>query len=206
MKSKLVSFILICASFFIITSNNNVDASEVLTQAEKEVLYNQYLEILEQVKSTVEWGDTLEGATLAPINEFNEADWVTPEVFEQRAISAIQAEFVDVPKPEISLFSTTSATRNKTITHSNSSVTISISATFTTGLSGGSQVFTGYSNLVTKSTTTGATFSRTGVTASILDRGRTYSFTIGGTVNFSGVVLSHTVSTDFNCSSTGVVS
>lgn len=93
---KLFTILFALASIlliFFITKNSATPVAD-LSQQEKEELYRQYLEILEEVKATVTWGDGLEGIEVAPIDSFEEEDWVTPEVFKQRAIDRVQASVV----------------------------------------------------------------------------------------------------------------
>lgn len=65
-----------------------------LSQHEKEQLHQQYIEILEEVKYTVPWGDGLVDIEVSPIDSFEEEDWVSLEEFKIRAIDRIQASIV----------------------------------------------------------------------------------------------------------------
>lgn len=141
---------------------------------------------------------------VAPIGEFKEDEWVSPEVFKQRAVDATQANAVGVPNSGITPFSTSSASHKINISHGSSSVSMTVKATFTTTLSNGRQVFTNYSGLGVSASS--GTWKTTGVDARIIDGGRTYTFTIGGQLTYVGLVSSHTLNTDFLCSSSGVVS
>ncbi|MGE7920771.1 hypothetical protein ACQKM9_17810 [Viridibacillus sp. NPDC093762] len=200
--SKVFSALFAFACIFII-ANNKASAAEALTQGQKEALHEQYVEILNEVKSTVVWGNSLVGIEVAPISEFKEDEWVSPETFKQRAVDATQANAVDI-NSGITPYSSSSASHNKNINHGSSSVSMTIQATFTTQLSSGRQVFTNYSGLSV--TASSGTWKTTGVDARIIDGGRTYTFTIGGQLTYVGLVSSHTINTDFLCSSSGVVS
>ena len=198
--------VLFALCIFFIEDNNKVSAAE-LSQQEKEALHQQYVEILNEVKSTVQWGDSLVNIEVAPISEFKEEDWVSLELFKQRASDAIQANAVkiELPSEGITPFSTTSATHILSISHGSTNVNVTVSATFTTQLYNGRQVFTSnYSNLRTSSSK--GTFTRTGVDARLIDGGRTYSFTIGGKLTYVGLTSSHVLTTDFLCNSNGTVS
>ncbi|MFJ7669399.1 hypothetical protein ACIQXI_20215 [Lysinibacillus sp. NPDC097195] len=94
-KLFTIVFALACILLIFFITKNGAAPVAVLSQQEKEELYQQYLEILEEVKATVTWGDGLEGIEVAPIDSFEEEDWVTPEVFKQRAIDRVQASVVD---------------------------------------------------------------------------------------------------------------
>ncbi len=191
------------ACIFFIANNSTASVAE-LSQEEKEALHQQYVEILNEVKSTVSWGDSLVDIEVTPISKFKEEDWVSPEVFKQRAIDATQANAVEVPSTGIAPRSTGSASHKIEINHGSTPVNITVSASFTTQLSGGRQVFTNYSNL--GFTSSKGDWTKTGVDARIIDGGRTYTFTIGGSLNYLGLTSYHTLNTDFLCSSTGVIS
>ncbi len=237
---KLFTVLFIFACILFITNNSTASAAELSQQEqEKEELYQQYIEILEEVKATVTWGDGLEGIEVSPIDEFEEEDWVSPEVFRQRAIERVQSSVVEIEIPEIpfyefeedrfsekiferraigatqanpvaalanniTLLSTTSASRKVRVLHESTPIDITIFATFTTQLSDGRQVLTGYSNL--RTIPSRGFFTRTGVDARITNRGTTYAFTIGGSLKYVGLTTYHTLNTKFYCSPTGVVS
>ncbi|MFJ7841670.1 hypothetical protein ACIQXG_19760 [Lysinibacillus sphaericus] len=103
---KLFTVLFIFACILFITNNSNASAAELSQQEqEKEELYQQYIEILEEVKATVTWGDGLEGIEVSPIDEFEEEDWVSPEVFRQRAIERVQSSVVEIDETEEDWFS-----------------------------------------------------------------------------------------------------
>lgn len=201
--SDFLTTIFAFACIFFIANNSTASAAE-LSQKEKEALHQQYVEILNEVKSTVTWGESLVDIEVSPISEFKEEDWVSPEVFKQRAIDATQANAVAVPSTGITARSSGSASHKISVNHGSTPVNITVSASFTTQLSGGRQVFTDYSNL--SFTSSNGTFTKSGVNARIIDGGRTYTFTIGGNLNYLGLTSYHTLNTDFLCSSTGVIS
>ncbi|MEC1179760.1 hypothetical protein P9B03_14775 [Metasolibacillus meyeri] len=202
---KFFTTIFAITCIFFITNNGKVLAAE-LSQKEKEELHQQYVEILNEVKSTVQWGDSLVDIEVTPINEFKEEDWVSLEIFKQRAIDATQANAVNIENHsnEIIPFSTSYAAHTISINHGSTPVNITVSAYFTTQLSGSRQVFTGYASL--SNTSSKGSFSRTGVDARIIDAGRTYTFTIGGSLSYLGLTSYHTLNTDFLCNANGVVS
>ena len=104
-KLFTILFALACIPFiFFITKIDTAPVTE-LSQQEKEELYQQYIEILEEVKATVTWGDGLEGIEVSPIDEFEEEDWVSPEVFRQRAIERVQSSVVEIDETEEDWFS-----------------------------------------------------------------------------------------------------
>lgn len=152
---------------------------------------------MNEVKSTVEWGDSLVDIEVAPISEFNEEEWVSPEVFKQRAIDATQANAVNIETSSngIMPYSTSSATHNIGIVHGSTDVSVKVSATFTTQLVSGRQVFLNYSGLGI--TASKGTWTTTGVDARIIDGGRTFTFTIGGQLSYLGLNSYHTLNTDF---------
>jgi len=230
---KLFTVLFTFACILFITNNSTASATE-LSQQEKEELYQQYIEILEEVKATVTWGDDLVDIEVAPISSFTDEAWVSLEVFRQRAIERVQASFVEVPINEfgedwvseevlkqrainatqanavaalphsITPFSTDSAWRNLTVKHGSTRVNINVSAIFRTQLSDGRQRFIDYTNLRTISSR--GEFTRTGVDARITNRGTTYEFTIGGRLDYLNLYSYHTLNTKFYCSPTGVVS
>ncbi|MFJ7406398.1 MULTISPECIES: hypothetical protein [unclassified Lysinibacillus] len=221
------------ACILFITNNSTASATK-LSQEEKEQLHQQYIEILNEVKSTVTWGDGLVDIEVSPIEDFEEEAWVSLEVFKQRAIETTTSSVVELPfnyledegwgsedifyhqaientqantvaalSNTITPFSTTSASRKVRVRHGSTPVDIAVSATFTTQLSGGRQVFASYSNL--RTTASEGNFMRTGVNARITGLGSTYAFTIGGGLNYLGFTTHHTLNTNFICLPTGVV-
>ncbi|MFJ7647542.1 hypothetical protein ACIQ1H_08330 [Lysinibacillus sp. NPDC097279] len=228
-KFFTVLFAFACILFI---TNNSASAAE-LSQQEKEQLHQQYIEILNEVKSTYTWGDGLVDIEVSPIEDFEEEAWVSLEVFKQRAIERVQSSVVEIPlkgfeedwtseevvkqqaievtqanavaalSNTITPFSTTSASRKVRVIHGSTPVDIAVSATFTTQLAGGRQVFASYSNL--RTTALDGNFMRTGVNARITGLGSTYAFTIGGEVNYLGFTTQHTLNTSFICLPTGVV-
>lgn len=202
--SKLFSLLFAFAFIFVI-GNSTASASEALTQEQKEALHKQYVEILDEVKSTVVWGDSLTDIEVAPIENHKDSDWVSPEVFKQRAIDATQANAVELKNTGIQLFGTDSASHKIGISHGNGvTATLTVGATFTTQTVSGRQVFSNYSNLSVTSNT--GTWTTTGVDARIIDGGRTFTFNIGGKLTYLNLNTFHTLSTDFLCSSGGAVS
>ena len=103
---KLFTVLFIFACILFITNNSTASVAELSQQEqEKEELYQQYIEILEEVKATVTWGDGLEGIEVSPIDEFEEEGWVSPEVFRQRAIERVQSSVVEIDETEEDWFS-----------------------------------------------------------------------------------------------------
>ena len=202
--SKIFGSLFIFAFIFLVHSESS--SANTLTQEQKEALYKEYLEIMEEVKSTVEFGGSVADIEVSPIESFSDEDWVSPEVFKQRAIERAQSIVTNGPSKDFSALSTVSASKVKTIEHGSSNVNVTISATFTTqyNSSYGRQVITNFSNVPIKSSK--GTWTTTGVDGRIIENGRTATFTIGGKLDYVGIVTSHVLNTDFVCSSTGKVS
>ncbi|WP_432703195.1 hypothetical protein [Lysinibacillus sphaericus] len=213
-------------------SNSNASAAK-LSQEEKEQLHQQYIEILNEVKYTVPWGDGLVDIEVSPIDSFEEEDWVSVEEYKQRVIDRIQASVVVLPLNDfqedwipkevyyhqataatpakavaalsnrVTPFSTTSASRKVRVMHRSTPVDIAVSANFTTQLAGNRQIFSSYSNL--RTTASEGDFFPKGVNARITGLSSTYAFTIGGRLDYVGVTSHHTLNISFICLPTGVV-
>ncbi|MGE7839781.1 hypothetical protein ACQKNX_03210 [Lysinibacillus sp. NPDC093712] len=230
---KTYKFFTALFAFACILFITNNSASAELSQHAKEQLHQQYIEILNEVKSTYTWGDGLVGIEVSPIEDFEEEAWVSLEEFKQRAIERVQSSVVEIPlkgfeedwtseevfkqqaievtqanavaalSNTITPFSTTSASRMVRVIHGSTPVDIAVSATFTTQLAGSRQIFASYSNL--RTTASEGYFNRTGVNARITGLGSNYAFTIGGSLNYLGFTTNHTLNTNFICLPTGVV-
>ncbi|MFJ7666999.1 hypothetical protein ACIQXI_07815 [Lysinibacillus sp. NPDC097195] len=208
-------------------SNSSASAT-TLSQQEKEQLHQQYIEILEEVKSTVTWGEGLVSIEVSPIEDFEEEAWVSLEVFRQRAIETTQSSVVDITfiefeedwgSEEVFNHKASAASQTNAITtlsnsitpfsstsrvrHDSTPVDITVSANFTTQLAGNRQIFASYSNL--RNTASEGHFNRTGVNARITRLGSNYEFTIGGNLNYLGFTTNHTLNTNFICLPNGVV-
>jgi len=235
-KSSLKSckfFTALFAFACILFISHSSASATTLSQQEKEQLHEQYIEILEEVKSTVTWGEGLVSIEVSPIEDFEEEAWVSLEVFRQRAIETTQSSVVDITFIEfeedwgseevfnhqasaasqanaiatlsnsITPFSSTSASRKVRVRHDSTPVDITVSANFTTQLAGNRQIFASYSNL--RTTALEGRFNRTGVNARITRLGSNYEFTIGGSLNYLGFTTNHTLNTTFICLPNGVV-
>lgn len=235
-KSSLKSckfFTALFAFACILFISNSSASTTTLSQLEKEQLHQQYIEILEEVKYTVPWGDGLEDIEVLPIDKFKEEDWVSLEEFKERAIDRIQASIVVLPLNDfqedsipkevyyhqataappanadaalsntITPLSTTSASRKVRVMHRSTPVDIAVTANFTTQLAGNRQIFASYSNL--RTTALQGDFFRTGVDARITGLGSNYAFTIGGRLDYVGFKTLHTLNISFICLPNGVV-
>lgn len=175
------------------------------TQTEKEVLYNQYVEIVADVVSQHD-GAILE---VAPMEMFSDADWIAPEEFKQLAIGRANTTIKIVPTDAnvITPFGTSFGSKSATISSSGLSRTVTASGSFETGYNStaGRQVFMGINSLTSSMSGTG-TWKQTGYTPSRIDGGRTYAIALSGTFTINGLVSGHHINYEFYCSAVGGVS
>jgi hypothetical protein len=176
-----------------------------LTQTEKEVLYDQYVEIVAEIESERD-GVILE---VAPMELFSDEDWITPEKFKQLAIDRanISVEIVPQDANVITPFSTATASKSKTISSSELTRTVTARGSFETGYNStaGRQVFTGINSLTSSMSGTGK-WEQTGYTPSRIDGGRTYTIALSGKFTINGLVSGHHLYYEFYCNPTGGVS
>lgn len=80
------------AVFIVFSIAGKASASE-LTQKQKESYYNEYVSIIEETNSKYD-----KDLKIAPIQEFTQEDWKSPEEFKKIVTDMASQEWVPVPK------------------------------------------------------------------------------------------------------------
>lgn len=183
---------------------DKASASNGLTKEQKETYYEEYVNITKEAKE--KYPDA--GLGIVPFDEFKEDEWVKPEEFKKIVEDMAVSEFEpveDTNKGLIQPLSTTTASKKVAKKINGLSLTITVKGSFNTQLVNGIQVF-GSINSLTSSSDKG-TWKQTGYTPYLIDGLRTYEIDVTGTFIYNGsTTTGNHITTEFHCSSTGVVS
>lgn len=190
-------------------------ASEELTLVQKQSYYEQYETIIEEAK--VKYPEA--ALSLKPFEDFKTEEWVEAAEFAEIVEDMVNAEFVidmgnnefvaDQPKLGImplSSHGTVIPTKNVTTKINGSDVTIWVTGSFNTTLSGGVQKFDGTINSVVSSSNKGH-WTQTGYSPTLKNSNKTWSIEVTGKWEYGGAQQGvKNVTIPFTISSTGVVS
>jgi len=183
-----------------------------LTDEEKRQYYKQYLEIIDramQKKVGLSFG-------VAPIEEFKDEYWITPQQFENDVESwleehlATEREKIDnmliTPEPVITN-PDGSTTKTTYIYFPDILKTIEVTGHFETQYNENydRQLFIKADNISTKLAYPRGTWEQTSYRVSLIDGGRTYSVRIEGNFDYNGLHFEKAFTIEFNCDVNGKI-
>ncbi|UPW84451.1 hypothetical protein [Lysinibacillus sp. Ag94] len=191
-------FTALFAVFIVFSIAGKASASE-LTQKQKESYYNEYVSIIEETNSKYD-----KDLKIAPIQEFTQEDWKSPEEFKKIVTDMASQEWVPVPKGnDITPFASSVGTKRVTKYLSGVSVEITVTGSFYTVLSGDRQVFGNIQSITSKADK--GTWTQLSYSPKLLDLNRTYSIDIGGNFVYNKVTDSTNIHVEFFCTPTGAI-
>ncbi|MER2109198.1 MAG: hypothetical protein ABS949_19920 [Solibacillus sp.] len=202
-------------TIFGFASYNEASAS-TLSDTQKEELYEQYQEIVEEVRA--EYNLAPEELELSPKSGFTDELWIDPQAFKERAIYLTQLEptLVEILPTEESLLiapmSTTSNAVTQTLTFkqgsdsTSPSVNVAFRATFLIDYNTTQQrmVFTNLKSFT--ATPTAGKWAMGTTKPTITEGGRTLTIVGSGKLDYVDLNLTKTFTLTYTCSSSGTVS
>ena len=202
-KKITIMALLLSILLFGMANKTAFAASEELTLVQKQSYYEQYETIIEEAK--VKYPEA--ALSLKPFEDFKTEEWVEAAEF---VIDMGNNDFVaDQPKLGImplSSHGTVIPTKNVTTKINDSDVTIWVTGSFNTTLSGGVQKFDGTINSVVSSSNKGH-WTQTGYSPTLKNSNKTWSIEVTGKWEYGGAQQGvKNVTIQFTISSTGVVS
>lgn len=180
-----------------------------LTDEQKRKYYEEYQKILDEanaLKIGKSWG-------LSPIEEWDDASWVTPEEL-KRSIQEDIENHLATEREKVAMVSKGLpeaktvdgvTTKQTYIYFSDILRKMSVSVEFETGYneSLGRHVFASVDNVTTKMLTTFGEWEQTGYEVKLKDGETTYSIRIEGVYNINGISLEKAFTIEFTCDEVG---
>lgn len=173
-----------------------------LDQASKEILYEEYQTIAEQVAD-----ETGRDISLLPMEEFAPEDWQTPEDFRalltEIANWKLTGSFLAPEQPR-----STSAERTATLEADGQEYKLTITGSFETAYNETSrrQHFSGFPSIESELSGSSVAWTQTGCEVYSLDDNRTYAVNVWGKLTISGAVFENQPAhAEFHCTANGAV-
>lgn len=181
-----------------------------LTEQQKQQYYEQYMEIVEEVREK----KTGIGIEVVPMEEFQLEDWVEPKAFEKR-IQYTMDEYLKTERERLHNLSSTSTkavanlkgemTKKVHIYVSDTTPLIEVAGKFETQYNSRAdrQLFSALSTVSTQSASSLGKWEQTSYEASLIDGGRTYRIRIEGTYGAAGTAVEKAFTVEFHCNEVG---
>ncbi len=168
----------------------------VLTLAQKEHYYKEYLAIVNQLNE--KYGTSLK---LDPITTFSADYWLELKDFEDMLKGRIDTSYVVIDNKEV--FSPVKVPKFVELHMGSQQTIIRVDGSFDTQLSkdmpGGRQLFSVMHSLSSKIEQGEGNWTQTGYDPSIKDQGSAYNITIGGYYSYNGVSSPHIIEVEYYC-------
>ena len=191
---------------------NPVEGQIPLTEEQKEQYYAQYVEILDEVESK-KFGIGME---VAPMDTFEESDWIEPQAFERRIQEGVES-FLEREREKLANVSWDlkpavmnpdgTTTKARYLYFSDIVKKIEVTAMFDTRYDAAKerQLFSGVADISAEMIDVQATWEQTFVEATLLDGGRTYSIYMEGVFYLNGSEIKKAFTIEFYCDEFGKI-
>lgn len=200
----VASLLLLSISGFSVLAQTDDGKNSQLTQEKKEELYNQYIEIVNEVAKQY----PEEEFYINPLETFKDEDFMSPRDYKRFVIDfanseiELESEFSD----DISLFATGTAKKNANIKFGDTTRTITVTGTFTIDNFLGKMGFAGIKSMTSKAKDSRGTWKQIAYNGKILDAGETMDVSLSGSYTENGLTKNLNLHLEFYCSATGNIS